>query len=183
MGLCTMQRVLNLLRLRHGTTGRDAVTDLFSASDSGISIPTPSTMQRPVASSCWAQVACSWSGFRPSSGAFLLPMYVAGYSGLVRSSYRFHSFMAARILKGLFSIVASAGGLMFIKDMFFFHKYPRKNNIWATAQILPPFLGPLFKRLNYREDFLAMGFLAAYHHRRYDGHSHSGFPRRNVLAS
>lgn len=36
----------------------------------------------------------------------------------------FHSFMAARILHGFFSTVAQSGGLMFIKDIFFFHDHP-----------------------------------------------------------
>ena len=36
---------------------------------------------------------------------------------------------------------------MFIKDMYFFHEHPRKINLWATALILSPFLGPLFAAL------------------------------------
>lgn len=43
----------------------------------------------------------------------------------------FESFMAARILNGLFSTVTQSGGLMFIQDMFFFHERARKINIWA----------------------------------------------------
>jgi len=43
----------------------------------------------------------------------------------------FESFMAARILNGFFSTVCQAGGLMFIKDVFFFHEQARKINIWA----------------------------------------------------
>jgi hypothetical protein len=39
--------------------------------------------------------------------------------------------MAARILNGFFSTVSQAGGLMFIKDIFFFHEQARKINIWA----------------------------------------------------
>ncbi|KAJ5357750.1 MFS transporter [Penicillium brevicompactum] len=56
----------------------------------------------------------------------------------------FESFMAARILNGFFSTVAQGGGLMFIKDMFFFHEQARKINIWAAFIILSPYLGPLF---------------------------------------
>ena len=56
----------------------------------------------------------------------------------------FESFMAARILNGFFSPVAEAGGLMFIKDMFFFHDHARKINIWASFIILSPYFGPLF---------------------------------------
>jgi hypothetical protein len=43
----------------------------------------------------------------------------------------FESFMAARILNGFFSTVSQAGGLMFLKDIFFFHEHARKINIWA----------------------------------------------------
>lgn len=45
----------------------------------------------------------------------------AAWSAAAKS---FHSFMAARILHGFFSTVAQAGGLMFIKDIFFFHEHP-----------------------------------------------------------
>ncbi|KAF9892637.1 hypothetical protein FE257_001039 [Aspergillus nanangensis] len=55
----------------------------------------------------------------------------------------FPSFMAARILNGLFSTVAQGGGLMFIKDMFFFHEQARKINIWSGFIVLSPYLGPL----------------------------------------
>ncbi|KAH8758521.1 major facilitator superfamily domain-containing protein [Hyaloscypha sp. PMI_1271] len=56
----------------------------------------------------------------------------------------FNSFMAARVLNGFFSTVAQGGGLMFIKDIFFFHEHPRKINIWAGFVILSPYFGPLF---------------------------------------
>lgn len=55
----------------------------------------------------------------------------------------FESFMAARILNGFFSTVAQGGGLMFIKDIFFFHEHARKINIWASFIILSPYFGPL----------------------------------------
>ncbi|KAJ9636425.1 hypothetical protein H2199_008100 [Coniosporium tulheliwenetii] len=55
----------------------------------------------------------------------------------------FEPFMAARILNGFFSTVAQGGGLMFIKDMFFFHEHARKINIWAAFIILSPYFGPL----------------------------------------
>ncbi|KAJ5218496.1 uncharacterized protein N7498_000595 [Penicillium cinerascens] len=55
----------------------------------------------------------------------------------------FESFMAARILNGLFSTVAQGGGLMYIKDMFFFHEHARKINIWSGFIIVSPYLGPL----------------------------------------
>ncbi|KKK12518.1 hypothetical protein AOCH_000045 [Aspergillus ochraceoroseus] len=56
----------------------------------------------------------------------------------------FESFMAARILNGFFSTVAQGGGLMFIKDMFFFHEQARKINIWSGFIVLSPYMGPLF---------------------------------------
>ncbi|KAL2807769.1 major facilitator superfamily domain-containing protein [Aspergillus granulosus] len=56
----------------------------------------------------------------------------------------FESFMAARILNGFFSTVAQGGGLMFIKDMFFFHDQARKINIWSAFIVLSPYMGPLF---------------------------------------
>ncbi|KAI9705223.1 MAG: hypothetical protein M1820_005370 [Bogoriella megaspora] len=56
----------------------------------------------------------------------------------------YDSFMAARILNGFFSTVAQGGGLMFIKDMFFFHEHARKINVWASFIILSPYFGPLF---------------------------------------
>ena len=59
----------------------------------------------------------------------------------------FTSFMTARILNGFFSVVAAGGGLMFIKDLYFFHEHPRKINIWSTALILSPFIGPLIASL------------------------------------
>jgi MFS family permease len=55
----------------------------------------------------------------------------------------FESFEAARIVNGIFSQVAQAGGLMWIKDLFFFHEHPRKINIWSGGVILSPYLGPL----------------------------------------
>ncbi|KAL1980470.1 hypothetical protein VTN96DRAFT_4127 [Rasamsonia emersonii] len=55
----------------------------------------------------------------------------------------FNDFMAARILNGFFSTVAQAGGLMFIKDIFFFHEHARKINIWSSFVILSPYVGPL----------------------------------------
>ncbi|KZT19176.1 MFS general substrate transporter [Neolentinus lepideus HHB14362 ss-1] len=54
----------------------------------------------------------------------------------------FEGFMAVRILNGFFSTVAQGGGLMFIKDIFFFHEHARKINIWDAFIILSPYLGP-----------------------------------------
>ncbi|EJT98923.1 MFS protein [Dacryopinax primogenitus] len=58
-------------------------------------------------------------------------------------SNTFNEFMAARILNGFFSTVAQGGGLMFLKDLFFFHEHARKINIWSSFIILSPYFGPL----------------------------------------
>ena len=55
----------------------------------------------------------------------------------------FESFMTARILNGFFSSVAQAGGLMWIKDMYFPYEHARKINIWSSFIIIAPFVGPL----------------------------------------
>ncbi|KAK9458910.1 major facilitator superfamily domain-containing protein [Lipomyces oligophaga] len=54
----------------------------------------------------------------------------------------FKHFMAARVLNGFFSTVTQGGGLMFIKDIFFFHEHARKINVWSAFYILSPYLGP-----------------------------------------
>ncbi|KAK7206002.1 MFS transporter [Myxozyma melibiosi] len=54
----------------------------------------------------------------------------------------FNHFMAGRVLNGFFSTVTQGGGLMFIKDLFFFHEHARKINIWSGFYILSPYLGP-----------------------------------------
>jgi hypothetical protein len=58
----------------------------------------------------------------------------------------FESYMAARILNGFFGSVAAGGGLMFIKDIYFYHQHARKINLWATALILSPFLVSLSRQ-------------------------------------
>ncbi|KAL8841167.1 MAG: hypothetical protein Q9170_001021 [Blastenia crenularia] len=54
----------------------------------------------------------------------------------------FNSFLLARLLNAFFSTAGQAGGLIFIKDVFFFHQYARMINIWGFAIILAPYLGP-----------------------------------------
>ncbi|KAI4097713.1 MAG: hypothetical protein LQ339_006692 [Xanthoria mediterranea] len=66
-----------------------------------------------------------------------------GTSAWCAAATSFESYMAARILNGFFSIVAQAGGLMYIQDLFFFHEHPRKINIWSGTIIVSPYLGPL----------------------------------------
>jgi len=65
----------------------------------------------------------------------------AAWSAAARS---FESYMASRILNGTFCVAGAASGLCWINDVFFFHQRPRKINIWSTAIILSPFLGPQF---------------------------------------
>lgn len=55
----------------------------------------------------------------------------------------FKVFMAARILNGFFSAPAQATGMMFIKDIFFFHEHVRKTNLWSAFFILSPYIGPV----------------------------------------
>ena len=68
----------------------------------------------------------------------------AGTAAWTAAAKSFESYMTARILNGFFSVAAAGGGLMWIKDVWFFHEHPRKINIWSTAIILSPFLGPQF---------------------------------------
>lgn len=68
-------------------------------------------------------------------------MGTAAWSAAAQS---FESYMAARILNGFFCVAGAASGLCWISDVFFFHQRARKINIWSTAIILSPFLGPQF---------------------------------------
>lgn len=68
----------------------------------------------------------------------------AGTAAWAAAAQSFESYMAARILNGTFCVAAAAGGLMWIKDVWFFHQHPRVVNVWSTAIILSPFLGPQF---------------------------------------
>ncbi|KAL8943019.1 MAG: hypothetical protein Q9216_001307 [Gyalolechia sp. 2 TL-2023] len=69
----------------------------------------------------------------------LLAFLTAAWSAAVDS---FYWFFVARMFNAFFSTVAQAGGLMFIKDIFFFHEYARMINVWGFAIILAPYLGP-----------------------------------------
>lgn len=62
---------------------------------------------------------------------------------LCTAAQDFNTFMAARILNGFFSAPAQATGMMFIKDMFFFHEQVRKVNLWTAFFILSPYVGPI----------------------------------------
>ncbi|KAI1621366.1 major facilitator superfamily domain-containing protein [Exophiala viscosa] len=68
----------------------------------------------------------------------------AGMAAWSAAAKSFDSYMTARILQGTFAVAGAAGGLMWIKDVFFFHQHAKKINIWSTAIILSPFLGPQF---------------------------------------
>ncbi|GES66485.1 putative MFS transporter [Aspergillus terreus] len=74
---------------------------------------------------------------------FWFTILAVGTAVWCTAAQSFESFMAARILNGFFSTVAQGGGLMFIKDMFFFHEQARKINIWSGFIVLSPYLGPL----------------------------------------
>ncbi|KAK2764566.1 hypothetical protein FQN54_009261 [Arachnomyces sp. PD_36] len=75
---------------------------------------------------------------------FWFMVFAVWTAAFCAGAHTFEQFMAARILNGFFSTVAQGGGLMFIKDMFFFHEHARKINIWAAFIILSPYVGPLF---------------------------------------
>nr|KAK5443999.1 hypothetical protein LTR18_005260 [Exophiala xenobiotica] len=68
----------------------------------------------------------------------------AGTAAWSAAAQSFESYMASRILNGLFCVAAAGGGLMWIKDVWFWHQHAKKINIWSTAIILSPFLGPQF---------------------------------------
>ena len=55
----------------------------------------------------------------------------------------FHSYIAARIVNGLFCSAGQGGALMWIKDLFFFHEHPRAINYVEFSIITSPYLGPL----------------------------------------
>lgn len=52
------------------------------------------------------------------------------------------SFLAARVLNGIFSSVCQSTALMWIKSMFFFHEHPRTINYWTAILVTSPYLGP-----------------------------------------
>jgi MFS family permease len=84
----------------------------------------------------------AWIGRLPVLFWFgVLSAATAAWAAAAKS---FESYMAARILNGVFCVAAAGGGLMWIKDVWFFHEHPRKVNVWSTAIILSPFLGPQF---------------------------------------
>ncbi|KAL2415722.1 hypothetical protein ABEF95_004306 [Exophiala dermatitidis] len=68
----------------------------------------------------------------------------AGTAAWSAAAKSFESYMASRILNGFFCVAAAGGGLMWIKDVFFWHAHAQKINMWSTAIILSPFLGPQF---------------------------------------
>ena len=51
------------------------------------------------------------------------------------------SFLAARIIHGLFSSAAQGGALLWIKDLYFYHEHPRKINWVELPIILSPYVG------------------------------------------
>lgn len=65
------------------------------------------------------------------------------FAVLCAAAPNFNTFFAARILGGFASAPAQATGLMFVKDMYFFHEQVRKVNLWTSFFILSPYLGPI----------------------------------------
>jgi MFS family permease len=54
---------------------------------------------------------------------------VVGTTAWCSAAMNFGSFMTTRILNGFFSTVAQAGGLMWIKDLYFPREHARKINV------------------------------------------------------
>ncbi|KAK5125645.1 hypothetical protein LTR85_011919 [Meristemomyces frigidus] len=55
----------------------------------------------------------------------------------------FESYLAARIVNGLFCSVGQGGAIMWIKDLYFFHEHPRAINYVEFSITTSPYLGPL----------------------------------------
>ncbi|KAH8431081.1 putative MFS transporter [Aspergillus melleus] len=55
----------------------------------------------------------------------------------------FESYLAARIINGLFCSVGQGAALLWVKDMFFFHEHLKVINCIEFFIILSPYLGPL----------------------------------------
>ncbi|RMZ75251.1 hypothetical protein DV738_g5580, partial [Chaetothyriales sp. CBS 135597] len=68
----------------------------------------------------------------------------AGTAAWSAAATSFTSYMTSRILNGFFCVAAAGGGLMWIKDVWFFHQHAKKINVWSAAIVLSPFLGPQF---------------------------------------
>jgi MFS family permease len=90
--------------------------------------------------SLFAIVLCDYYGRLPVLLGFHLMGSVTTIWNAVATNYP--SFLASRVLNGLFSNVAQATGLIWIKDMFFLHEHPRKINLFVGGYILAPYLGP-----------------------------------------
>jgi hypothetical protein len=87
-------------------------------------------------------ILSAWAGRLPV--LFWFGCLSAGTAAWSAAAKSFESYMASRILNGFFVVAGAGGGLMWIKDVWFFHEHARKINIWSTAIILSPFLGPQF---------------------------------------
>ncbi|KAI9691534.1 MAG: hypothetical protein M1822_007605 [Bathelium mastoideum] len=66
-----------------------------------------------------------------------------GTTAWAAAATSFTSFMTARVLMGFFCSAAQGGGLLWIKDLFFFHEHPRQINAIEFPIILSPYFGPL----------------------------------------
>ncbi|KAI9816308.1 MAG: hypothetical protein M1827_001910 [Pycnora praestabilis] len=67
-------------------------------------------------------------------------------------------FTACRTLQGFFNTAPQVIGLSMIHDIFYYHEYARKINIWAFGFIVGPYLGPfisglLIEKLTWRDNF------------------------------
>ncbi|OAQ65542.2 major facilitator superfamily protein [Pochonia chlamydosporia 170] len=72
---------------------------------------------------------------------FMLAAFVTSIADVATRG--FMGFFVPRVMNGFFAGAAQGGGLMFIKDLLFFHRQASKTNLWQSCVILSPFLGPL----------------------------------------
>ena len=70
-----------------------------------------------------------------------------GFGVWAGAATSFKSYLAARILQGLTATVGISSGLMWIKDIFFFHEQARKINWWSLGIIASPYFGPMVASL------------------------------------
>ena len=106
-------------------------------------------MQQAVVGNIFAIGACglivvalaSFFGRLPVTLVFQAVM--VGTCAWSAAATNFESYLAARIINGLFCSVGQGGALMWIKDLFYFHEHPRAINVVEFSIILSPYLGPL----------------------------------------
>lgn len=104
--------------VNHSQSGNVFMLGLFN---SGPDLVNPEELNNVSgAGASFAIIFFNYFGRYPSTFYFLLIATATAVYCAVAPDYP--NFEAARILNGFFSAVTQAGGLVFIKDMFFFHE-------------------------------------------------------------